>query len=331
MTGNGNGEKCPIWPSYKAELLHRDIFRRTKIYSSPRAGGEYEITDEAERRLEFLDDDSIRARLTTLLVDLRAQGEQTPSVTTDMVNQAQNEPSLPVYVRADRLLKFFVDISRTIGEPIPFSIFNDVPLRSQWHSDSKSPSEAMFLVDYLKEKRWIQINRNESTSQSWVIVTVDGHARNENLVVNPDTSQCFVAMWFHETMNRAYQAAIKPAIDSAGFKAKRADESPDYLGKLDDHIIAEIRRSRFLVADFTHKESKGVRGSVYYEAGFAHGIDIPVIYTCRKDQVDLLHFDTRQYPHVLWKSHDELKSNLEARILAAIGQGPEPIPTESTG
>ena len=41
----------------------------------------------------------------------------------------------------------------------------------------------------------------------------------------------------------------------------------------DDEIIAEIRRSRFLVADFTHGEDR--EGVVYFEAGFALGLAIP--------------------------------------------------------
>lgn len=56
---------------------------------------------------------------------------------------------------------------------------------------------------------------------------------------------------------------------------------------------AEIRRSRFLVADFTHDKKQGARGSVYYEAGFAHGLNIPVIFTARDGTKP--HFDTSAY------------------------------------
>ena len=40
----------------------------------------------------------------------------------------------------------------------------------------------------------------------------------------------------------------------------------EHVNKIDDEIIAEIRRARFVVADFTHGDTGG-RGSVYYEAG----------------------------------------------------------------
>ena len=82
------------------------------------------------------------------------------------------------------------------------------------------------------------------------------------------------------------------------YEAVRIDRK-EHVNKIDDEIIAELRRARFVVADFTHGET-GVRGGVYYEAGFAHGHDIPVVFCCRKDVIDEIHLDTRQYNHITW-------------------------------
>ena len=57
-------------------------------------------------------------------------------------------------------------------------------------------------------------------------------------------------MWFDLSMDEAYQNGIQPAIEDAGYEAVRIDRK-DHNNKIDDEIIAEIRRSRFLVADFT--------------------------------------------------------------------------------
>ena len=74
-----------------------------------------------------------------------------------------------------------------------------------------------------------------------------------------------------------------------------------------------------MVADFTHFAEKGVRGSVYYEAGFAYGLGLPVLYSCREDLKNELHFDTRQYPHILWKTPEDLYAELRDKIGALIG------------
>lgn len=152
-------------------------------------------------------------------------------------------------------------------------------------------------------------------------VTVDGYRRIGETKTNVESAQVFVALWFDEEMEVAYQQGIAPAIEGAGYKPMRIDQKPD-VNKIDDEIIAEIRRSRFLVADFT-QGADGARGGVYFEAGFALGLGIPVIYTCREDAIDSIHFDTRQYHHTLWEGPEDLRDKLKKRILALIGEGPE--------
>lgn len=60
------------------------------------------------------------------------------------------------------------------------------------------------------------------------------------------------------------------------------------------------------------------RGGVYYEAGLAQGLGIPVIWTCHQDCIAHVHFDTRQYNHIVWISPDDLKTKLINRIGATI-------------
>src|SRR5690606_9953583 len=77
------------------------------------------------------------------------------------------------------------------------------------------------------------------------------------------SQQAFVAMWFDDSMKDAYEKGIAPAIRDAGYEPLRIDQK-DHNNKIDDEIIAEIRRSRFVIADFTQGDS-GARGGVYYE------------------------------------------------------------------
>ena len=57
-------------------------------------------------------------------------------------------------------------------------------------------------------------------------------------------------MWFDESMDQAFEVGIEPAIEEAGYKPLRIDRK-EHVNKIDDEIIAELRRSRFVVADFT--------------------------------------------------------------------------------
>ena len=100
-------------------------------------------------------------------------------------------------------------------------------------------------------------------------------------------SQAFVAMWFHKELEVAWEEGLKPALKQTGYDPICIDRT-EHNEKIDDRIIAEIRKSGLLVADFT-----GQRGGVYFEAGFAMGLGIPVIWTCRETDIGNLHFDTR--------------------------------------
>lgn len=147
------------------------------------------------------------------------------------------------------------------------------------------------------------------------------------------STQVFAAMWNDAVLNPLFDLGILPACEDAGLKAVRVN-NPPITGKIDDHIVAEIRRSRLLVVDVT-----GERPNAYFEAGFAMGLGIPVIWTCNESWTtrlpkfveaqgtqdptivdakwpDRMHFDTRQYPHILWKDPQELRKALYDRISA---------------
>ena len=83
-------------------------------------------------------------------------------------------------------------------------------------------------------------------------MTVEGYKRLEEIeTTNQDSTKVFIAMWFDPSMDEVWDKGIKPAITEAGYKPVRIDRK-EHMNKIDDEIIAEIRRSRFVVADFTH-------------------------------------------------------------------------------
>ena len=71
------------------------------------------------------------------------------------------------------------------------------------------------------------------------------------------------------------------------------------------------------VADYTEQ----VNG-LYFEAGFALGLGLLVIPTCRENQIGKLHFDIRHLNTLPWKTPEDLSANLTKRILAVVGAGP---------
>ncbi|WP_018317311.1 hypothetical protein [Bradyrhizobium sp. WSM2793] len=126
----------------------------------------------------------------------------------------------------------------------------------------------------------------------------------------------FIAMWFDKSMDVARDQGLDPAIRAAGYTPVIVS-GVEHINKIDDEIVSQIRKSKFLVADFT-----GHRGGVYFEAGFAMGLGLPVFWTCRRDDLANLHFDIRQYNCIDWVDTTDLAARLTRHIEAIIGPGP---------
>jgi hypothetical protein len=93
----------------------------------------------------------------------------------------------------------------------------------------------------------------------------------------------------------------KNAVAATGFELRRLDEGSQ-AGLIDNRLRVEIRRSRFLVAELSEQNP-----NVYWQAGFAEGLERPVIYTCEKSQFDKRGFDAEHSQTVQWE-----KSQLSA-------------------
>lgn len=270
MNGEWNGE-CPIWET-PASVGGEKIFTHdVKRVDSPRAGGQYEISMEAESCLPRLDDRA-KARLTSWLVDQRRLGNEWPEVQMETLEiEGQQRRDLSVQERADRLLYFLEDQTESIDKIHTFRRHDINGTKIEAWSESIGFGEVDYLLKYLQKQGWIE---NPSGShpdfEYFYTITVDGYSRLEELRgVDTKSSTGFVAMWFDNSTQKAWEKGIKPGIEDAGYTAVRIDQV-EHNNKIDDEIIAEIRRSRFVVADFTHGES-GARGGVYFEAGFAQG------------------------------------------------------------
>ena len=326
---------CRIWGS-QFHAVGRTVEdpSRAIVEESPRAGGGYEIKASARNYLNQLNDTE-RARLTTWLIDQRTQGVERPMVTQNIIEYIRNNRPLMIHERAIKLLRYFVGQTEMVGAEVSIGLEGNRNEHGEWvastplnmwnamaWSESVDLTEVRYCVDYLERKGWITAERYISGDFSAsVVVTVEGYEHIADIYANIDSSQAFVAMWFNDSMDESYREGIKLGIKDAGFNPFRIDQK-EHINKIDDEIIGEIRRSRFLVADFTHGDD-GARGGVYYEAGFAHGLDLPVIFTCREDAVETLHFDTNHYNHIVWSTPEELRDKLKVRILAIMGEGPE--------
>ena len=73
-------------------------------------------------------------------------------------------------------------------------------------------------------------------------------------------------MWFHKDLNEIYQNGFQPALEATGYRPFHIDMR-EHNGKIDDLIIAEIRKSGLLVAGAT--DVSDGEPDLYFEAGIS--------------------------------------------------------------
>ena len=322
-------QPCPIWGTPSAIS---SVFGRFELsVNSPRTGGTYIVDDIAKNDLSTLNERD-KVKLTSWIDEQRRFGKLFPKITSVSIYEAQQRKELRIAERVDGILRYLESKTRRLGTGIRICLFPSVIgheltddhsiffdlLRN---SESVNSDELYNLVMYLEERGYIEQIGLKNNLCGECFLTVKGYKRLEEIgKPYQDSTKVFIAMWFDPSMDEVWEKGFRPAITEAGYEPVRVDKQ-EHVNKIDDEIIAEIRRARFVVADFTHGEG-GARGGVYYEAGFAHGRGIDVIFTCHKDKFDDLHFDTRQYNHISWSEPGELKNALKNRISAVYGDGP---------
>jgi hypothetical protein len=174
------------------------------------------------------------------------------------------------------------------------------------------------LIVQLNQTGWLNITATEPDAYR-VALTPQAWQRLDELQSKGPTGQrAFVAMAFSVDLKPIYVDAIRPALVACGYEPPfRVDDAEhearasdaDFTNKIDDRIMVEIRRAKFLIVDVT-----GSRPAVYFEAGFAEGLGVPIIWTCREESKDDMCFDTRQNGHILWRDAAQLKQLLVDRI-----------------
>lgn len=271
-------------------------------------------------RVSLQASERLKARLATVLIDHIRLGHLTPVVDAALVDYVLKKTKpLPIAKRARRLLRFVVDSTSSIDQTIYFA--QGSTMESALGScESTTFEEVVCLLDYLQEVGLVERMIGGGDFRA----TIRGFETIEQEDASPQESdQVFVALWFDDSTNEL-RSVIEDAIRQSGYEPFIVDDQA-FEGLIDDAIVAGIRAAKFVVADLTHGE-KGMRGSVYYEAGLARGQEKSVILTARKDHLEeqKIAFDLNHFPIINW-SNEELPNfakELRSRIEALFGRGP---------
>lgn len=269
----------------------------------------------------FIDNEHI---LNGLLLNKKWPKEVIIDSDQDLINEILkfNIPANP-QEKLDYLFEYLFNEQREDG--VAFKIylsFNDNLSQSLFF---KNNNEFKFYINTLNEKNLINIKSKlgsdvrslggSHTPDGFELsITFDGFAYYEKITNEGlKSTNCFIAMNFDDSMSET-RMAIKSACKKTGFNPILIDEI-HYASDstINDAIIAELKKSKFCIADFT-----GQKDGVYFESGFALGRGLKVIYSVLKSDLKNSHFDTKHFPHITYDTNKELEEKLINKIEAWI-------------
>lgn len=297
---------CPICG---IEVSSHKVFNNGEMWKikCPRCGN-YKVTDSAKDMvLESLSKNK-KIRLSIIIRNSNLRNRDLFEIDTENIKEI-----IDTYVKLtvpEKIDKLQINLSKMVNNPndvISVSDSIDWPI-----AYAEDETELTYYLEYLQENGLVRFS-NKSSGTADFVITVQGWRSISELQKNISTSNnAFVAMNFDDEFDELYEKYIKEAITACGFQSIRSDKV-EHVDLIDDKIIADIKESRFVVAEFT-----GQKHGVYFEAGYARGLGLPVIWVCKKDDLKNLHFDTNHYNQIDWETPEELKKRLYDRIRAVI-------------
>lgn len=331
--------KCPIW---RTSADNSQLAGDRVEFDSWRAGGRFSVSGSALAILENWGDDKFpeRAALSQAILEANLNSTALYISTNELDLQSSLLATRSYSDRLNLLIKTIADSYPDLGE----SFFSHTLLSPDldwgfiialgWQEIDTDSRATPLLLTYLRHASrsgLVEFDNKECK------LTLAGHEYAANLGLQSTGRQSiFVAMWFGDSkVNSYYRSAVKPAIEAAGYSSIRIDET-HHNQRIDEQILAEIRKSKAVLVDMTCGLARpenwssndlvgAPRGGVYFEAGFAAGLDIPIIWTVNKERANyenVIHFDVRQYNQYRWgDDHQENLKFLQARIEATIGKG----------
>ncbi len=180
-----------------------------------------------------------------------------PNISSADVNRVPNGAMVPVSEKYDRFIACTSHMFPRLGEAFQkrnlwaggYGWLMQAALGSEESLDGAARGEVEMLFE--EALRIGHVYRVGTTSSEFRL-SYAGHRYVDELgVALSNSEKIFVAMWFGSAEQTAlYEEAIAPAIRDAGYIAVRIDNT-EHNEKIDDQIIAEIRKSKAVVVDLT--------------------------------------------------------------------------------
>lgn len=206
-----------------------------------------------------------------------------------------NSPTIPVTIedKGNRLLQYLYRHSEGPGEPVVIH-----PLSSSYNlTYSPNLQELVYIIDKLSTEQLLirEGMTFKLTEEGWseAAATAGGKKLKPCVVLLPD----------EEVLRTEWLEKLLPKIEQYGYLPRMLAYTSE---KYSLELIAD---SKLIIADVT-----GQSPEVYFAAGYALGLNIPVIWTVNSSDADKLWVHLQEIRPMVWDTAEELAVLLLQRL-----------------
>ncbi|PYI52169.1 hypothetical protein [Paenibacillus flagellatus] len=219
----------------------------------------------------------------------------------DDAETIRNSPRVPVTVeaKADKLLRFFYRRSGGPNETIVLRQLGD-------HFNltySPNLQELVHIIEKLRDERLIERTGSafRLTESGWREAAAKAEGRR--------LKRCAVVVRHRDGMRGEWAETVFPRLEQCGFLPSYVEYTP--TGKLGDDALQSIADSKLLIADLS-----GASPDAYLAAGYALGLDVPVVCTVQRGDADRLPVQSGHLRPIVWEQAAGLADMLQHRLTA---------------
>lgn len=304
---------CPVCTNKQCRLLVEGARYGTSVHDCPRCGEFVPVGPVQYPLANLLQRGTIDRSVLSHVIRKSQRGKPLVIFQEDLPGYLDLGPLPTPRMQAEHLIIWIGDNQRS---PEEWATNTTIEALAAVVGSRISNNEGAFqwLLNEIKDEGWFTSHPSGIQGRPGFRLSMKGWNFYEELRHRTVMSRsAFMAMQFGDaTLQAVLENCFKPAVARAGFDLRPLNDAQG-AGLIDNQIRAAIRAARFVVADLSHDNN-----GAYFEAGFAEGLGLPVVYTCeaKKFSEKKTHFDTNHMVTIPWDTADleDAASRLTATI-----------------
>lgn len=221
------------------------------------------------------------------------------TICADDLESIVNSPKIPVSIedKGNRLLQYLYRHSEGPGEAVVIQ-----PLSSSYNlTYSPNLQELVYIIDKLISDQLLI--REGMTFK----LTETGWNEAAESAGGKKLKPCLVLVSDEENLSTTWLEKLLPKIEQCGFLPRLLTHTKTQNGE--KYELDQIAESKLIIADLT-----GQSPEVYFSAGYALGLNIPVLWTVNSIEADKLFVQLKDIRPIVWDSAEELAIILQQKL-----------------